>query len=162
MADFKPIETQEQFDAMIKGRLEQAERSFIEKYGKSDELKSQLASSTEQIAELTKQLEEANKKIESSKAEMDGLNAKVLQYEADSVKTRVAHEEGLPFEMAGRLAGDTEEAIRADAKSLAKMIKANAPTPPPAFKSELPPPEKPSTRDKFADWFNSATNPNEV
>ena len=160
MADFKPIETQEQFDAMIKGRLEQAERSFIEKYGNSDEMKAQLEASAGQIAELTKQLEEANKKIESSKAEMDGLNAKVLQYETDSVKTRVAHEEGLPFEMAGRLTGDNEEAIRADAKSLAKMIKANASTPP-AFKPELPPPEKPATRDKFAEWFNSATNPNE-
>lgn len=160
MADFKPIETQEQFDAMIKGRLEQAERSFIEKYGKTDELKTQLEASAEQIAELTKRLEEANNQIESSKAEMEGLNAKVLKYETDSVKTRVAHEEGLPFEMAGRLTGDNEEAIRADAKSLAKMMKANASTPP-AFKSELPPPEKPSTRDKFAEWFNSATNPNE-
>lgn len=160
MADFKPIETQEQFDAMIKGRLEQAERSFIEKYGKTDELKTQLEASAGQIAELTKRLEEANNQIESSKAEMEGLNAKVLKYETDSVKTRVAHEEGLPFEMAGRLTGDNEEAIRADAKSLAKMIKANTSTPP-AFKSELPPPEKPSTRDKFAEWFNSATNPNE-
>ena len=160
MADFKPIETQEQFDAMIKGRLEQAERSFIEKYGKTDELKTQLEESAGQIAELTKRLEEANNQIESSKAEMEGLNAKVLKYETDSVKTRVAHEEGLPFEMAGRLTGDNEEAIRADAKSLAKMMKANASTPP-AFKSELPPPEKPSTRDKFAEWFNSATNPNE-
>ena len=160
MAEFKPIETQEQFDAMIKGRLEQAERSFIEKYGKTDELKTQLEASAGQIAELTKRLEEANNQIESSKAEMEGLNAKVLKYETDSVKTRVAHEEGLPFEMAGRLTGDNEEAIRADAKSLAKMIKANTSTPP-AFKSELPPPEKPSTRDKFAEWFNSATNPNE-
>lgn len=160
MADFKPIETQEQFDTMIKGRLEQAERSFIEKYGKTDELKTQLEASAGQIAELTKRLEEANNQIESSKAEMEGLNAKVLKYETDSVKTRVAHEEGLPFEMAGRLTGDNEEAIRADAKSLAKMMKANASTPP-AFKSELPPPEKPSTRDKFAEWFNSATNPNE-
>lgn len=160
MAEFKPIETQEQFDAMIKGRLEQAERSFIEKYGKTDELKTQLEASAGQIAELTKRLEEANNQIESSKAEMEGLNAKVLKYETDSVKTRVAHEEGLPFEMAGRLTGDNEEAIRADAKSLAKMIKANTSIPP-AFKSELPPPEKPSTRDKFAEWFNSATNPNE-
>lgn len=160
MADFKPIETQEQFDAMIKGRLEQAERSFIEKYGNSEELKTQLETSAGQIAELTKQLEEANKKIESSRAEMDGLNAKVLKYETDSVKTRVAHEEGLPYEMAARLAGDNEEAIRTDAKELAKMMKANASVPPP-FKPELPPPESPSARDKFAEWFDSNANPNE-
>lgn len=130
MSDFKPIETQEQFDAMIKGRLEQAERSFLEKYGNSSELKIQLGEKDGQIADLTKQLEEANKKIESHKAEMDGLSAKVLKYETDSVKTRIAHEEGLPYEMAARLTGDNEEAIRADAKTLAKMMKKTAPTPP--------------------------------
>lgn len=131
MSDFKPIESQEQFDAMIKGRLEQAERSFIEKYGNSEELKAQLGEKDGKIAELSKQLEEATKKIEGHKAEVDGLNAKVLQYETDSVKTRIAHEEGLPYEMASRLAGDNEEAIRADAKTLASMMKKSSPTPPP-------------------------------
>lgn len=130
MSDFKPIESQEQFDAMIKGRLEQAERSFIEKYGNSEELKAQLGEKDGKIAELSKQLEEATKKIEGHKAEVDGLNAKVLQYETDSVKTRIAHEEGLPYEMASRLAGDNEEAIRADAKTLASMMKKSTPTPP--------------------------------
>lgn len=131
MAEFKPIESQEQFDAMIKGRLEQAERSFIEKYGNSEELKTQLSEKDGKIAELSKQLEEASKKMESHKAEVDGLNAKVLKYETDSVKTRIAHEEGLPYEMASRLAGDNEEAIRADAKTLASMMKKNTPAPPP-------------------------------
>ena len=130
MSDFKPIETQEQFNAMIKDRLEQAERSFLEKHGNTDELKKQLADKETEIADITKQLEEANKKIESGKTEMEGLNAKVLKYETDSVKTRIAHEEGLPFEMAARLTGDNEEAIRADAKTLAKMMKKTAPTPP--------------------------------
>lgn len=157
MSEFKPIESQEQFDAMVKDRLERAERSFIEKYGKSDELKTQLGAKDDQIAELTKQLEEANKNFESSKAQVDGLNAKVLQYETDSVKTRVAHEEGIPYEMASRLAGDNEEAIRADAKALAKMMKAQATTPPP-FKPELPPQDKPDTRKQFADWLNAAAN----
>ena len=64
MSDFKPIETQEQFNAMIKDRLEQAERSFLEKHGNTDELKKQLADKETEIADITKQLEEANKKIE--------------------------------------------------------------------------------------------------
>ena len=160
MSDFKPIESQEQFDAMVKDRLERAERSFIEKYGNSEELKTQLEAKDGQIAELSKQLEEVNKNFESSKAQVEGLNAKVLQYETDSVKTRVAHEVGIPYEMASRLNGDNEEAIRADAKALAKMMKASTTTPPP-FKPELPPQEKPDTRKQFADWLNAATNPNE-
>ena len=31
MAEFKPIQTQEEFNEAIKARLEQAERSFLEK-----------------------------------------------------------------------------------------------------------------------------------
>lgn len=130
MSEFKPIESQEQFDAMIKGRLEQAERSFIEKYGNSEELKEQLGEKDGKIAELAKQLEEATKKMEGHKAEVDGLNAKVLKYETDSVKTRIAHEEGVPYEMALRLAGDNEEAIRADAKAIANMLKKASPAQP--------------------------------
>ena len=78
MSEFKPIETQEQFDAMIKGRLEQAERSFLEKYGNSSELKTQLGEKDGQIADLTKQLEEANKKIESHRQRWMGSALKCL------------------------------------------------------------------------------------
>ena len=152
MAEFKPIQTQEEFNEAIKARLEQAERSFLEKYGNSEEMKTQLSEKDNQIAELTKRFEDATKTIEGHKAEMDGLNAKVLKYEADSVKTRVAHEEGLPYEMASRLTGDNEEAIRSDAKALAKMMKKSAPTPPP-FNPEPTP--KDSVSAAWAQLSNS-------
>ena len=164
MSEFKVIETQEQLDAIIGERVARAEKKGEEKalqqYADYDDLKKQLEEQTAKVDELNSQLTAQTETASTSAKELEDLKAKVHKYETDSVKTRVAHEEGLPFEMAGRLTGDNEEAIRADAKSLAKMIKANTSTPP-AFKSELPPPEKPSTRDKFAEWFNSATNPNE-
>ena len=43
MADFKPINTQEEFDAAIKDRIERAERSVEPKYSDYGKLKDQIA-----------------------------------------------------------------------------------------------------------------------
>ena len=41
MAEFTPIETQEQFDAMVKDRIARAERAAAEKYSDYDAMKAQ-------------------------------------------------------------------------------------------------------------------------
>ena len=123
MADFKVIETQEQLDDIIKDRIARAEAKAAEKYADYDELKAKAEDKDKQIAALSSKLEEqSNKKGEYDKQIAD-LNAKVKEYEAGAVKTRIAHEVGLPYELAKKLEGDTEEAIRADAQSMAKLIK---------------------------------------
>ncbi len=58
------------------------------------------------------------------------LNARVQAYEADALKTRIAHEEGIPFDLAQRLTGTTEADLRKDAKSFAKLLKPAAPAAP--------------------------------
>lgn len=50
------------------------------------------------------------------------LEDKVKKYESDSVKTKIARAAGLPDEMADRLRGTTEEEMKADAESLAKIV----------------------------------------
>ena len=50
------------------------------------------------------------------------LEDKVKKYESDSVKTKIARTAGLPDEMADRLRGTTEEEMKADAESLAKLV----------------------------------------
>ena len=50
------------------------------------------------------------------------LEDKVKKYESDSVKTKIARAAGLPDEMADRLRGTTEEEMKADAESLAKLV----------------------------------------
>lgn len=35
---------------------------------------------------------------------------------------RIAHENGIPYELANKLSGDTEEAIKKDAETFAKFI----------------------------------------
>ena len=126
MSEFKVINTQEEFDAAIKDRLER-ER---EKYSDYDSLKSK-ASSYE--AEISK-LRETNKGLKDKEAEYNttiaGLNSKIKGYESDSVKTRIALETGLPYEMASRLNGEDEDSIRKDAENISRLLKLGKPTPP--------------------------------
>ena len=122
MSDFKTIETQEELDAIILKRVEQAKRSvrqeLEEQYAGYDELK-------EKADGLEKELETSKQRI----AELEPLEQKVHEYETDSVKTIVALEEGLPYSFAARLNGDTEEAIREDAKAISKVIGAQSRAP---------------------------------
>ena len=136
MADFTPITTQEEFDAAISERLKRAKESSDKKISDYEATNSDL---TSQIGTLTKELEEANKKISGFDEEKAGMEAKIKGYESDSVKTRIALETGLPYEMAGRLSGDDEESIRKDAEGMYKLIGASQTTPP--LKNTEPNPE---------------------
>ena len=54
--------------------------------------------------------------------QLEELNAKVADYETASMRTRIALQHGLPYEMASRLVGDDEASIVADAKQLAGFV----------------------------------------
>lgn len=45
------------------------------------------------------------------------------QYETSSLKTRIAHENGIPYELAGRLSGSNEEEIKKDAETMTKFLR---------------------------------------
>ena len=104
MAEFTPIMTQEDFDAAISDRLKREQA----KYSDYDTIKADLGTLRGQLS--------------AKEAEISTLQGKVKGYETDSVKTRVAHEVGLPYGMASRLSGEDEKAIRADAESLVKLM----------------------------------------
>lgn len=57
-------------------------------------------------------------------------DARIQTYETDALKSRIAHEVGLPFEMSSRLNGSTEADIRKDAQSLLKLLKPKNPRAP--------------------------------
>ena len=107
MSEFKPINTQEDFDAAIRDRLER-ERG---KYADYESLKAQ-------VTTLTGERDTARK-------DLDAANAKIKTYETNSVKMRIAQEKGIPAEMALRLAGETEEDIAKDADSMAQIFRAS-------------------------------------
>lgn len=103
---FNPINTQEEFDAAIKDRLER-ERG---KYADYEDLKAQ-------VSTLTTERDTALQQV----AERD---TRIAKYETDSVKTRIAREKGIPAEMAHRLTGSTEEEIAQDADAMAQIFQA--------------------------------------
>lgn len=126
---FKVIETQEQLDAIIKDRVARAESKAAEKYADYDELKASNEEKDKQIADLSDQIKAQAEKATGSDDKIKELESKVHEYETASVKTRVAHEVGLPYELASKLSGDDEDAIRADAKAMVKFVSKPAAAP---------------------------------
>ena len=127
MSNFKPIETQEELDAIIGERISKAKRKAAEEYSDYEDIKARNADYEKQIVALTNELKEKDEKISEHDAIVADLNSKVQSYATAAVKTKVAHDCGLPYEFAERLTGDDEEALIADAKKLAKFITQPAP-----------------------------------
>lgn len=131
MSDFTPINTQEEFDAAISSRLKRERESLTksitqkfseEGYLSPDDAAKLKAGYDKQIGELNTAIEAANKKAAAYDKDIAEKNAAIKKYETASVKARVAHETGLPYELSGRLSGESEEEIRKDAELLVKLV----------------------------------------
>lgn len=126
MSDFKIIETQEQLDAIIGERVKRAERRAeeraAEKYSDYEDLKTKASAYEKQIADLSEQIKGGETKQAEFTKQIEELTGKVHQYETASVKTKIALETGLPYQLADKLSGDDEDAIREDAKKLAEFV----------------------------------------
>jgi hypothetical protein len=118
MTEFKVIETQEQLNAIIKARLDREK----EKYADYD-----------QLAEKIKNLETENLNLKdtiSAKEESESTNLNriaeleksVSGWETKALKQQVAIKYGLPFDLADRLQGDSEESLNEDAERLASLV----------------------------------------
>ncbi len=129
MSDFTPITTQEELDRIIGDRLKREKETVSKKYADYDDLKASNADLTNQLAAAQKANADAAEKYKGYDQKMADLEKKVHTYEIDSVKTRVALGSGLPYEMASRLRGETEDDIRKDAESLKGIWKPQAKQP---------------------------------
>lgn len=118
MADFTPIETQEELDRIIGERLKREREAAAKKYADYDDLKASVASLTEERDAAKKTAAETVEKYKDYDKNIEDLKSKVHGYETDLVKTKVALAVGLPYEMASRLRGETEEDLRKDAEAL--------------------------------------------
>ena len=121
--EFTPIMTQEQFEDAVSERIESERKLIAEQYSDYEDLK-------KQVEDLTKEKEGNVKKYAGYDQKMADLEKKVKDHERNSIKIRIAHETGLPYELAGRLSGDDEDAIRKDAEALSKFIGSNQKLPP--------------------------------
>ena len=119
MSEFKPITTQEEFDAAIKGRLSREK----EKYGDYDQLKSRVAELEEENVGLKSTIEATNQSKADADKQLEDLQNQIAGYETASLRTRIALKHGLPYDLADRLQGNDEESFEADAERLAVLIK---------------------------------------
>lgn len=134
MSEFKEITTQEQLDEIIGERLKGEARKYEgfdeykEKAGLYEELKIKSDGYEETIENMRKEIDGDNENA-GYKKQIAELQGKVKGYENSSVKMRIAHENGIPYELAERLSGDDEEAIKKDAEIMAKYLKAGGKAP---------------------------------
>ena len=133
---FKPIETQEDLDIIIGERLKREREANEKKYAGFDEAKEKAAkydelkakNFEEQIAKLNEALKAERDKHSDTDKTIADLTARATSAEKRNLKAKVAHAMGLPYELAERLAGETEEELMADAKTLTGFVKPqNAP-----------------------------------
>ena len=119
---FKPIETQEELDNIIKERLKRERESTQKRYegwiSPEDHQKALDASN--------KAFDDFKKAHESDEQTIADLTAKNKAYETATLKSRIAHEVGLSYEWIDRIGGEDEESIRKDAESLKKLVGAGA------------------------------------
>ena len=136
MSEFKPIETQEQLDAIITDRIKRAQDAVRREYADYPDLKKQTEGFESARADWTKQ----QQALEQTIAQQKGA---IARYESDALKRRIADEVGLPAAMAGRLTGEDEAALRKDAEGLLPLLRTHQAPP-------LRDPEaKPTGDDKY-------------
>ena len=119
---FEAITTKEQFDALVNPMLEKARKEAVKPFADYDAVKGQ-------VATLTKDLAARDSSIASLKANEQGY--------------RIAHEEGLPYELAARITGKDETEMREDAQALVKLI-GQKPEAPPLRNNEPEPSKNPT------------------
>ena len=131
--EFKAITTQEAFDAAIKERIKREKEAYTAEQAELKEANSNLK---KQLEELQKTLEEETKKSSTSTKTISDLTSQVNGYKLAALKARIAHEKGIPYELAERLHGDTEEDLQKDADILQSVIGSQAKSAPPLKSTE--------------------------
>lgn len=126
MSEFKPITTQEEFDAAIKERLSREKA----KYSDYDQLKSRVTELETENVGLKSTIEANNQSKADANKQIEEMQNQISNYETASLRTRVALQYGLPYDLADRLQGTDEESFKADAERLAGYMKRAQPVAP--------------------------------
>lgn len=154
MPEFKIIETQEELDKIIQDRLTRQKESLEKQFSDYDQLKTRITELETENGALKTAAEETKGTLEGHEKEVAELNAKIAGYETASLRTKIALQNGLPFDLAERLVGTDEESLKADAERLAGFIKPTTPTPP------LKDPESPAGSNENGAYKNLLENLN--
>lgn len=120
MAEFKPINTQDEFDTAIQARLERERKKF-------DGYETYKDKAAKYDAIAGKDYEGQIKKLTD---DLGAMTTRATSAEGALLRTRIAREFHIPDDLADRLTGEDEAALRADAELLAKFTTTHRPTAP--------------------------------
>lgn len=111
--------TQEEVNSIVGDRVKKEQAKHL---AEIESLNSKITAYEKQIADYPNQLKELNEKLTAQTKAFEESQAKISQYELQSVKLRVANEFGIPFELANRLNGTNEDEIKKDAESIKSFV----------------------------------------
>lgn len=126
MSDFTPIETQEAFDKAIQKRLAQKDRELADQYKdylSPDDVAALKADYENKIREAGEAVKAAEGRVKEKDTTVSELTKRAEAAEVSLLKNKIAYENKLPLELANRLVGSNEEELKADAETLASLIK---------------------------------------
>lgn len=118
MTEFKVIETQEQLNAIIKARLDREK----EKYADYDQLAEKIKKLETENTNLKQTITEKETSESTTANKIADLEKDVTTWKQKSLKQQIAMKNGLPFDLADRLQGDSEESLNEDAERLASLV----------------------------------------
>lgn len=118
MAEFTPINTQAELDAILGPRLQRERENAVKPYADYQQIKDSL--------------EAANKTLGEKDAAIANLNNQLKGTRTDLAKTRTALAKGLPLEVVESLRGETEEELGKSADALALLTSRAKTAPEPA------------------------------
>jgi len=115
-----------------------AVRAEYDGYIKPSDLDDIKAQYDQQIADLNKSVTDITAERDTLKASVTDKDKEINKYKVSGMKTRIAHEAGLPYEATQFLTGDDEKAIKASAEALKKITGQHKPVAPLADPEEKP------------------------
>nr|DAQ01386.1 MAG TPA: major capsid protein [Caudoviricetes sp.] len=118
MTEFKVIETQEQLNAIIKARLDREK----EKYADYDQLSEKIKKLETENTSLKQTITDKETSESTSLTRISELEKDVTIWKQKSLKQQIAMKNGLPFDLADRLQGDSEDSLNEDAERLASLV----------------------------------------
>jgi len=136
--EFTPIETQEQFDAMVKDRVERAKKSAAKEFETQlkdlEQLKESVTAKETEIGTLKAKITDLEAEKKTSDESYKSMQKELSAVKLSALKQRIAIDAGIPLEMADRLNGEDEESIKEDAEKVKGFIGAKHVAP--SFKTE--------------------------
>lgn len=124
MAEFKVINSQEEFDERIKERIERAEKKAAEAFKgwlSPDEVKALNEAHKGEIEKINAAHSEEMKKYAGYDDKFNEQAEKIKSLEMAALKTKIATEKKLPLDAVEFLQGEDEESITANAEKLLKL-----------------------------------------